>query len=107
MTRSKVVLHFRCEAAEERAAEETDLAISEADLAGTGVGDLKDFALAEDFVEHGVSDGDAVGSFHIIRTVICLVQVLFGDLLLKPSPKSFIHGTFRDEEVALDLGDEP
>ena len=73
MTQRKVVLHFRSEAAEERTAEETDLAVSEADLAGTGVGDLKDFALAEDFVEHGVSDGDSVSSANIIRTVICLV----------------------------------
>ena len=68
-----VVLHFRSEAAEKRAAEETDLAVSEADLAGTGVGDLKDFALAEDLVEHGVSSGDAVGSASIFRTVSCLV----------------------------------
>ena len=107
MTRSKVVLHFRSEVAEKRTAEETDLPISEADLAGTGVGDLKDFALAEDLVEHGVSSGDAVGSANVIGAVGLILQILVGDLLLKPLPKCFIHSTFRDEEVALDLGDEP
>ena len=102
-----VVLHFRSEAAEKRAAEETDLAISEADLVGTCVGDLKDFALAEDLVEHGVSSGDAVGSANVIGAVGLILQILFGDLLLQPSPKSLVHGAFRDEEVPLDLGDEP